>query len=47
MAAVIQELLGDPVQRVHLGRAARETFEQCFTRSVLLPRYAEVLAPLS
>ncbi len=43
MAPVITQLLADPGERVRLGRAARLTLEQCFTRKSLLPRYAKVL----
>lgn len=39
MGAVIEELRQDPSERIRLGRAARATFEQRFTRDVLSPRY--------
>src|SRR5262249_43805325 len=39
MGNVIKELLNDPAQRERLGRAARRTFETCFMRQALLPRY--------
>jgi len=44
MAGVILELRRDREQRIKLAQNARRTFEQSFTRSALLPRYAEVLA---
>lgn len=44
MAPVILELLHDPAQRERLGLAARRTFEQNFTRPVLLPRYQALIA---
>ena len=47
MGPVIKELLHDPAQRERLGKAARRTFETCFTRHALLPRYATVIAGLS
>lgn len=43
MARVIQELMADTDQRVRLGRAARDTFEQKFTRPGLLPHYQQLL----
>ncbi|MQA28705.1 MAG: glycosyltransferase [Luteitalea sp.] len=46
MGPVIEELLNDPAERRRLGLAARQTFERSFTRSVLLPRYASVIAAL-
>lgn len=47
MAAVIQELMADPHQRVRLGRAARETFEKSFTRPGLLPHYQQLLQTIT
>lgn len=44
MAGVIRDLLHNPRERERLGRAARRAFEACFTRSALLPRYAEVVS---
>lgn len=44
MAGIILELRRDREQRIKLAENARRTFEQSFTRSALLPRYAEVLA---
>jgi glycosyltransferase involved in cell wall biosynthesis len=46
MPAVIRELSQDSEQRVRLGRAARQTFESCFTREALLSRYQVVLEGL-
>ena len=43
MAPVISELLADPAQRLRLGRAARETFMDSFTRPGLLPRYQTLI----
>ena len=43
MGEVIQALLFDPVERRRLGLAARHTFEQSFTRPVLMPRYAALI----
>jgi len=43
MPAVIAELVDDADQRFRLGTAAKKTFETCFVRSALLPRYAAVL----
>ena len=43
MAPVISELLADPAQRLRLGRAARETFMDGFTRPGLLPRYQTLI----
>jgi glycosyltransferase involved in cell wall biosynthesis len=47
MADVIKELIANPAERERLGRAARETFEKCFTRKSLLPRYEAVISSLS
>jgi glycosyltransferase involved in cell wall biosynthesis len=44
MGSVINQLLRDQPQRIRLAESARKTFEKSFTRSALLPRYAEVLA---
>jgi glycosyltransferase involved in cell wall biosynthesis len=43
MPGAIAELAGDPDQRFRLATAAKTTFETCFVRKALLPRYAEVL----
>jgi glycosyltransferase involved in cell wall biosynthesis len=43
MPGVIAEVAGDSEQRFRLGTAAKRTFETCFVRKALLPRYAEVL----
>ena len=47
MVQVIPKLVQDQEERARLGRAARATFEQYFTRAALLPRYAAVMASLS
>ena len=47
MGPVIKELLHDRAQRERLGKAARRTFERCFTRHTLLPRYEVVIAGVS
>jgi glycosyltransferase involved in cell wall biosynthesis len=44
---IIQELIGNPGKRVHLGITARATFENCFTRAALLPRFATVISSLN
>ena len=46
MASIILELRDDASQRIRLGHSARTTFEKNFTRSALLPRYAEVVASI-
>lgn len=43
MVPVIRFLLENPGERVRLGRAARQTFENNFVRSVLLSRYEAVV----
>jgi glycosyltransferase involved in cell wall biosynthesis len=43
MPGVIQALLRDDGERRRLGYAARHTFEQSFTRTVLMPRYAAIV----
>ncbi len=47
MAQVLAQLAKTPQERQRLGRAARATFDRCFTRKALLPRYAEVVSSLS
>jgi glycosyltransferase involved in cell wall biosynthesis len=47
MAQVIPELAKSWDERARLGQAARATFEQCFTRKALLPRYAAVVSSLN
>jgi glycosyltransferase involved in cell wall biosynthesis len=43
MAGVINELMDRPDERRRLGTAARDTFEQHFSRAAVLPRYRAVL----
>ena len=47
MGPVIKELLHDSAQRERLGKAARRTFDSCFTRYTLLPRYETVIDGVS
>lgn len=47
MASAIREVAADTGQRYRLARAAKSTFEDYFTRSGLLPRYAEVVRSIS
>jgi glycosyltransferase involved in cell wall biosynthesis len=47
MADVVKELIDKPAERERLGKAARETFEKCFTRQSLLPRYQAVISSIS
>jgi glycosyltransferase involved in cell wall biosynthesis len=47
MAEVIPRLAKSCEERTRLGRAARATFERCFTRAALLPRYAAVISSLN
>ncbi|HET9530562.1 MAG TPA: glycosyltransferase, partial [Blastocatellia bacterium] len=46
MAESVEELIDNAAERERLGRAARETFEKCFTRRSLLPRYEAVISSL-
>jgi glycosyltransferase involved in cell wall biosynthesis len=46
MAGAVEELIDNAAERERLGRAARETFEKCFTRRSLLPRYEAVISSL-
>jgi glycosyltransferase involved in cell wall biosynthesis len=47
MPGVIAELARDAEQRFRLGTAAKRTFEACFVRKALLPRYVAVLASVA
>jgi glycosyltransferase involved in cell wall biosynthesis len=47
MAEAIPELMQRQDERRRLGRAARVTFERCFTRMALLPKYAAVISSLN
>jgi glycosyltransferase involved in cell wall biosynthesis len=44
MVAVIKRLTPDVSERRRLGLAARETFENSFTRNAMLPRYESVIS---
>lgn len=46
MPQAILSILDDPTRRVELGKAARQTFSQHFTRSALQPRLNDFLASL-
>jgi glycosyltransferase involved in cell wall biosynthesis len=47
LPGVIADLADDPDQRFRLGCGAKKTFETCFVRKALLPRYSAVLESLS
>lgn len=47
LAPAIKALLADPGERQRLGRAARHTFEQSFTRRALLPRYKALVTAVT
>lgn len=46
MAEVVKGLINNPAERERLGKAARETFESCFTRRSVIPRYQAVISSL-
>lgn len=47
MPQAIEELRHDLVERERLGKAARHTFERCFTRPRLLQRYEAVISSVA